>query len=585
MLVPGLQASGNRGVGVPELLADRLYEWLARAETPDADHILSAALLRAEPPWSDRIIQTLLERGEDISWAGLVGRYETLPSDVRARLRSDPPKLYAAVALAMRSHCSQLRAGALSALSETAPPRMAYLIPGGLRDPQPKTRVLAGHVLRKMSERFLEQPPAESPQARRARAEDRRHIVQALRESIRSVDMHGRTEVLETALWFATDLGDDLWRLLNSRRSRAGVVVQEHLYEWDHPRLAGFLLLALQQPCWREMAVKLLQNWRTVEQVGAILEAGRRLDPAALRAGLAWVAAPRWFERLGREFEALPEALRPLLPWWIPGLGMPEEQKVALLSGVIGAADPHLHRAAVYALVELKSGAAQQILRTLADSSSPLAVFARWHAIGRQVLGIARGAEASDRFRVASASPPAARPSAGAGGLDAVFELLWRVARRTPPAQRARVVEMLRFDVEGWSARLAERMRSSDPRDRILALHVVSAAQLLPRFAAPIAALRDDPVESIRLLATRLERVAGALPVGPPSAPRPGADARKTSDPESLAVARADLQSLLTHLADDAADPADPEHLERVRELLEEVVGCAASKVCAGGGS
>lgn len=553
-------------------LADQLYDWLAEGPSPEMDRILGAALEYAEPPWLDRIMRILLRRNEDASWAGLIGRYETLPSEIREHLRGDLEKLYAAAAIAIRSRSARVRAGALTVLNETAPPRMAYLIPRALRDPQRKTRVLAGRVLHKMAESVLEQEEAQDPDARLAQRDERQQLVMALQESIRTVDMHGRNEVLEAALWFAVELEDELWELLNSRRSRAGIVVREHLHEWNHPRLAPFLILSLTRPNWRELAARLLQSWNAVDQVAAILCATPLLDRPGVRGSLNWISNPRWFDRFDETLERLPENLRPLGPRWAPNLGVSDEQKVALLGRMASIRDQRVHRAAVYALAELKSSDAQRILRNIAESRSPLADFARWYAAGRQFLSQRRGTEPGDRTQHARHAAP--RPSAAVPLTEAGrwFEKLWALCLQAEPAARHELLGVLREFEPRWHAELAARAKSPNPRDRLLWLQVVGAPGLVGQFADELDLLARDPVEPIRALAERSLRAVGRDMVTPLRVDGAPLSTSPPRDAESLAVARGDLSELMESLADGTVRPNDVEQILRLRGLLAEVL-------------
>lgn len=560
------------------MLADRLYEWLTQTPGPDADRIFAAALENAEPAWANRIIQVLLSRGQDESWVGIVGRYETLSRDVRQKLRGDPDRLHASIALTIRSGSSVARANALAALNDSIRARTAYVIPAALRDPLPKTRVLAGRVLRRMAEHVLDQPdpPPDDEEARRLRDEDRRQLVLALREAIRTVDVHGRTEVLETALWFAADLGRDLWNVLEARRSRASIVVQEHLYEWEHPRLAGFLLLALLRPAWRDAAARMLQSWSALPAVSAVLSTGVGVDSEALRGALGAVTSPRWFEPLDELLRTLPEAELSLLPRWVPCLGFSEEQKVALLGRMTRVDAPALHRSAVYALARLRSADAQLVLRQVSESDSPLADFARWCVIGRPVCLQRRVAGPGPAPRAAPrAAQPAKEPAkepAETSPAERWFSCLWRICRRLEPEQRRELVVLLRDFADAWHASLKVRLQSPAAKERLLALQVVSVPRLMRRFQDQFAALARDPVDVIRQLAQRLERSAGELPGTPARVrPREGTTARR-ADRESMLVAQQELDALLGQLDAGTLDPTDPDRVERLRGLLAEAL-------------
>jgi hypothetical protein len=554
-------------------LIDRLYDWLSLGPTPDCDDIFAAALLHAEPAWSERLVRILLRRGHEASWAALIGRYDRLDPGVRARLQEASERMQAGIALAFRSSAPEARANALLALEERPYARLAYLLPDATRDPAPRVRALAGRVWRKMADALLDgrlSPTGVDEASRQARETDRYQLVLALEETLRTFDLHKRLEVLETCLWFARDLGETLWKKLTSRRSRAGMAASEYLASWNHPRLAHFLVSALKRPAWRETAGRLLQAWRTVPQVTALLRESDLLDDPRIRQHLNCIQSPQWFTEVSEGLAELPPDLRSLAPRWVCQAGYREPEKTALLSRWLHGPDPRVHEAAVYALAETDDPGARALLKQAADSDSPLAAFARW-SVSALDTDMVRAAIKRERTDHGRSKDDAHFSSVQRDEAAVDCATLWQACRRTPAHARGELIAALREHAEIWQAQLKSYLQSPDPRDRLLVLQVLSTRQLALRFRHDLEPLLNDPVEGIRQLAQTLVRMLSQQSVPPRN---PSVEPRRlgaVSDEEARDQARRELRAALEQLSAKAGDPADADLIERVRELLREV--------------
>lgn len=571
-------------------LVDRLYDWISLGPTPDCDQILAAALTHAEPAWSERIIRVLLGRGHSASWAALIGRYSALAPDIRDQLHERPDRMQTGIALALKSFSPDVRVNALHALDAHPSPRMAYVLPHAIRDPTPRVRNLASQVLRRLVDDFLEQP---SPAARTddtlpsARETSRHQLALAIQEALGAFDLHRRPEVLEVALWFARDLGNALWKQLCARRSRAGAVAGENLLAWNSPRLAHFLVCALGRPEWRDRAARRLRNWKTAEQVSALLHESALLDDAEIRDHLNAVQNPKWFTECEGELE--PE-LRTLAPRWVCHAGYRDTDRTDLLTRWLDGDDPRVHEAVVYALAEADTPSARALLKRVGASDSAHAAFARWSTLALD----------TDLVRSKAVNSPASEGENGNEGqamnapafesdrfeeADAHCTMLWQACRRTQPSARGDLIAALRDHAEVWSPRLRSLLRSPDPRDRILVLQIVGIERLAPRFRCDLEPLRDDPIEGIRELAgTLLDSLASPAS---PARPRPAAATRSQQlalDPPTRDVARRELRTALEQLSTGAAGAADADLIARVRDLLREVYSEEIEAAPAGAG-
>ena len=555
-------------------LVDRLYDWLSQGPTPDCDRIFGAALPLAEPAWERRIVDVLLYRATDAAWAALIGQYDRLPADVRERLLAAPERVQGGISIAYKSDSAEVRLNALRTLADQPCPRMAYLLSQAIRDPSPRIRELAGGVFRTVADAFLtlvDDDPHEVTRHCADVAAARRQLVLGLEEALRTFDLHHRNEVIETALWFSRDLGDRLWERLNARRGRLGVAVSEQLGQWNHPRLAHFLVTALRHPTWRRVAAARLARWSTREELHAMLRETDQLDDSCIRKNLAYVQNPRWFDRVDPSLRVLDPDLRSRMPRWTCHAGIDDQRKTALLTRWIASEDPALHRAAVYALAEVDTPAARKLLRQVAKSDSPLATFARWCVVALDTEVVRAAIEGRGTARVGACAPPVLSPSEQSTSDDCT--MLWQTCRRTPADERGPLIAALRAHAEVWRPQLRAFLHSPDPRDRILALQVISTEQLALRFRHDLEPLLDDPVDGIRRLAKTLVQVLSQQPAHQAEDPAVAAVPPPTGEDPQRDRSRRRLRRMLEKLSSGEADATDARTIHVVRELLSEVYG------------
>lgn len=364
---------------------ETLYRWLAGDVGPAANEILAAALAHAEPPYAERIAGILLTRRHETAWAGLVGAFDRLAPGHQQRVVAQADLLRLGLAGALKSGREQARLNALTLLIECPYPQLAYLIADALRDPATQVREAAAAALRRCAEHVLASAEVNVAPAGRPTAEavaERTGLVQGLREALRTYTLHGRRELLESCLWFAKDLGGSLWEALAVRHLRCGRLVANHLAEWNHPRLAGFLLLGLAHPEWRQTVLEMLDSWQTRDQFIAILGHSDLLADPQVRRGVQHLKRPRWLAAGGPTLSDLPPAARARVPHWVCYLGFSDRERLLLLHAWQTSPLPEVQRAAVYALAVLNTPEAVRILTDVAARECPLATFAKWFLTG-----------------------------------------------------------------------------------------------------------------------------------------------------------------------------------------------------------
>lgn len=546
-------------------LVTRLYRWLARVQNPGCDRILGAALERAEEPWFGKLVEALLERNTDSSWAELVGQYSRIAPDVKARLAADPERRRTAIALAMKFDSATARMNAVAAVEEELNARMAYLLPDGLRDPSSEVRTNAVKLLRKLAEEALPMgavaPPADDA-AREKQAEDRKAVSAAANQAFHAFDVHHRSEAVEIGLWFITDHAAAMWEHIETTRSRIGVVINEHLHEWDSPRNAAFLLLGLRRDAWRARCAEILTGWNTPMHVCELLRCTHLLDDPDIARNLATVRARHWFNHTGKD-SPIPSDLLLHLPRWIRYVGMTDAERVALLNRFLVATEDAMHRTAIYALADMACDDARDALKQVAEGRSPLARFARWVSLARDA-GLVRAAETHAQQQQAQRQARYEAPPASESDRD--FILLWQVCRRTDPTQRGELIASLRENADVWRGRLRMHLQSPDARDRTLALQIISTPKLALQFRRELQAMTEDQVEAIgRLAHALLNSVRHQSPIPEDDSAAPPEPMPQRGD------ARQELRDMLEKLTKSGATIADADTLKQVRSLLQEV--------------
>lgn len=462
-------------------LIDKLYSWLAARPDPQLDGLLGDGLAMAEPAYVGRIAAVLLGRKSEGSWAALLANFPRLDARTQSAVLANGDLLVAGAALALGRPGEGVRLAVLSAMDRVRSARLAYLLPPRLRDATLSVRDAAARLLRDMVEQHVDSAPAPD-RPNEAYDAERRLLVQTVGEALRSFELHHRVEALQAALWLARDLDEALWRVLTSVRSRAALVVHDHLALWDHPRLAPFLLMALRQPQWRDAAIARLSQWSTAAQAAALLRETELLEDTAIRNAVQLVRGPHWFDGWVGDPTLLSERLRRHVPTWVMAAGFEDGQRVRLLTACLREADPQVRRAALYGLVAIDTPTSRASLRSVAGESGREARFAAWFLAG------------------AGAIAPTRRHGTAGGDWDR----LWREALALAPTERTAQIERLRRGATAVPELLAAKFESSDAQQRLLALQVIAAEPLHRAYPAELRRLANDPVVGIRRVASAM---------------------------------------------------------------------------------
>ncbi len=538
---------------------ERLYQWIAQTPDVAADAILGAGLTNAEPEWATRMIQTLLGRNSTAAWCELVRHFSRLAPEQAAQVCAQPDWTQMAIAAVLRDEDAEHRLNAIQALARLDSARVAYLLPPLLRDGAPAVRAQAASALRALAERFVE-PPAASDNPEEYR-KSRGQVASALREALRTFDLHHRVELLESATWFSVDLGESLWSQIQNHRSRVGTVIGEHLAIWNHPRMAAFLLESLKHPAWRGTAAQLLKSWRTPGAVAAILSQSELLEDEELRGQLGALRSPVWFNDADDDLSNLPPELKVGAVRWTLTHCYGDEERLALYGRWLSSREPRLRGAAIAGAATLTRGDVSGLLRTALEVREPYNFLARWALLARD-----------------SAAPQMLRQAAATAAESALtapeFEALWVFAESLPIGPREPLAALLR-DFSPQCDGLATRAGSAPTlRARTWCMQYLNSPELLTRHARAVLPMLRDPAEQVRASA---QYVFGEL-IGAESGAAPKAPLLSTSDP-----LRKNLYQTINRMSAAGGAPQSAE-LRELHELLTALHTPVGRRALAGAG-
>lgn len=483
---------------------DKLYDWLAEVDEPEVDRAFALALERAEPPYFERIVRFLMARDEPESWSAIASAFDRLNPEFQEELASDRERLRLAITGAARLPSPTARLQAMRLLRRYPFPQLAFVLSDALRDPHRPVSEMAAEQLLSVSKQFLKRFGAdaahddEHDQTNVSFA--RRQLINALSDTLKSYPQHWRLEPVQAALWFVNDLGQDLWRPLNERRSRLREAVVEHLRRWDDPNLASFLLHGLKQPEWHGTVGPLLCGWSTRQHLEALLDHSDMLNDPIFRQRLAKLHDPNWFDHVDRYLNELSIEHRRNLPRWVFAVGLSVNERTSLLTRFLHRNCPVLRRACVYAMAALQISEVTRRIQQVGTSDAVMSAFARWWAAGRELQ-----LDLEPQLRASSAGSMEKRAASRRRQTDQLtFDLVWDLCQRLPLRDAGQLLTLLRENMDIWGPIAVQKLRTESPRERILALHVFATEILARQYKQQLQRLLSDQIPAIRDLTRNL---------------------------------------------------------------------------------
>ena len=472
------------------------------------DSALIEALPDLEPAEQATALDTLITRGRDRGLLGIVGRFSKLDSSLQSLILARAGGLYAGVRLAVTqaSATSEMRASAIDLIRRSGDCRLAYLLAAalGATAADPKTREQAGTSLRDLTAHLLvrrEQCHTEGGDLQRLR-QDEDYLSRALARAIECWELHFRTEVLAAAMWLPERLADTLLSTAASARSNLGRAILEQMGTLTDPRLAGFALRALQSAELRAETVRRIGACRHNGFMrGLIREAWLLGDPQVAREchrirDLAWLAGGLGSALDDWEWsEPRAEGLARL----VDACGLAADAKTGVYRQLLDSSSEHLREAAFWRVAGQRSDTAARLLGDLARRQSGDADHLAAAAVrelkrrGHDPLPSTRGGSESSltvdtndfdtlwtRFDSLAGTDRAAAGPSDRGGSG-------------PAAVGPDTI-----------ARLANKLASAEPTDRVKALRMVRYLGVARSLDEAVYRLANDRNEVVRSAAVAL---------------------------------------------------------------------------------
>lgn len=493
----------------------RILTFLQSTDDASADAAMAAALHHADPALQLKLVRALLARARPAGVGILAEQFDRLDHAARHQIASCTAQLVKALRTTIRSPNSQTRLNTLRIIRESGDVRFAYLAALALRDGAARVRGEAAQVMQHLAERYArdrtqttkvlqDSIESDSRLARAASAtvqmlgEERRLLLSALRDALNSFGSHHRTEVLSAAMHFAEDLEDALFQRNTLARGKLTHAMLEVLGGTLSPSFAMFVYVALNHAELRRRITDLVASCRDTDFFIAFLRGHWMAHDPAIRKNLAQVRALDWF---GEGFEpafTLPPDAAALAPTWLVHLGIPTDQKTAILLNFLLIDNPAANRAALWALIRIDTPASTLALQSVVDHEddgirrmAELEIAHRNRRDERRMYSPRRG-------RTAEWSQMLSR-----AGLDEQFQDLWQHFDRLQPEQAKAAGHHALEYIEGFSTQVQTKLLSPHAADRLRGLRFIEMLHVAGRFDRDVFSLANDPLPEIRAAAAR----------------------------------------------------------------------------------
>lgn len=425
--------------------------------------------------------------------------------------------LFGALRVTSRHSETQTRLNSIQIIQRSLNPRLAYLAAIALNDGAVQVRSEAAATLRiltmhhwrshmetrqvllelstdapnpdAMADRDLAHAIAQTLQLIR---DERGHLLEALRDAVGSFDTHHRTEVLQAAMLLADELEPSLFHPNTLKRGKITQAMMELFTDQVTPELAPFVYIALGHPEPRRRVLNALAATRNDEFfVGMIRYHWLAREPR-IRRGLAHVRSLAWLADPMHAAFSLPADAATLAPGWLINLGIPTDQKIALLRQFTLIDNPAANQAAIWALVQINVPASTLALQEILDHEClPL----------RKIAEL----ELKHRRRIEDRIVPTRlnRPEGWArmlhrAAIDEDFTSLWnRFDQLDPREARASGACALRY-ISGFATQAQVRLVSNQAVERLRAVRLIVALDVASKFAHTLFNMASDPDPEVR---------------------------------------------------------------------------------------
>ena len=525
------------------------YKLLVDSEDTAADDALLDGLAAGEAEYAPRIVDALLARARPQAMASLVGLFHQLDERLRSRLIDASVPLFSSMRGCIRADQIQTRLNTIELIRRGRNFRASYLLSLALRDIASRVRQEAAAALgdlvaaaleasEQLSARLAADPARslESAQdyARQLTvlAEERRYLLASVLEAAEAYDVHNRAEVAEVAAWLAADMPESYWSLLAQKPGKLAYATFERLATATNPRMVPFVYRALAYAELRPRSASAIANSRSEAFMRRLIQDAWLVQDVRIRRGLAWVKELKWLAEGSTPLLELPPDSFPRAVQFVEGCGLTSARKADLYGDLLLLGPRPAQRAALWALVSIRTERSDRLLRTVLGWDDPeLSPVARHELACRRPdtmpvtaleqeatsLGSASGADAEATVKL---HPQHAQPGGGQTRPPGAVE-----------SSSAPTAEML--------ARLRAILSAARPSGRLRGLRLVNSLGLARALQDEVVRLAGDADPFVRSLA-----VSTLSCVGGPTAERILRHALQDDDPRVQANAIEALDQL-----------------------------------------
>lgn len=496
-------------------MADRpkIMEFLKAADGDAADHAMVSALPIVDALTQQHLLETLLQRDREAGLAQLPDLFDQLDERCQRRVIAHAGRMFRSLRQSIRSPRVQTRSNTIRIIGQSGNMRLAYLASLGVHDGAPLVRVEAAETLLRLCENHRRVYDETCDALREASdsdnsvgtaivntlqlmREERQYLTTAIMEAVQSFESHMRCEVVEAAMLHVETLEDGIFENGSNRRGKLTNAMLDTFTRAMEPRFAAFAYIALRHKDLRGRVAGAIAACRDTAFFAAFI---RHLwlarDPSIARnlnliRNLAWLS-----DGCNRAFE-LPDEVLGLVPKWLLTLGLPAEEKVALLERFLMIDHTEANREAVWALVQMQSSSSTVALERVLDNDEP-----ELRRIAQHELNHRRR-----RANLTQRGLPTDRPvewsrMLGQSRLAEDFVEFWRHFERIDIALgRKAGVHAVRI-VPGFMTQLRIKMAARCAQDRVRSIRLISTLGLGEMLRAEVFNLACDSDPDVRAAA------------------------------------------------------------------------------------
>ncbi len=490
-----------------------------------ADKAIVDALPHVSEGRQRNLLRILFSHVTDEGLEAVPALYHHLGKAAQSDVIANAAHLFGALRATSRHSDTQTRLNSVQIIQRSLNPRLAYLAAIALNDGAAQVRAEAAATIRHLTmhhwrthtetRQVLQDLSSDAPgpdaaadrnlahaivQTLQLIRDERGHLLEALRDAVGNFDTHHRTEVLQAAMLLAEELEPSLFHPNTLKRGKITQAMMELFTDQVTPELAPFVYIALCHPEPRRRVLAALAATRSDEFFVGMIRCHWLAREPRIRRGLACIRSLAWLADPMHAAFSLPADAAALAPGWLVTLGIPTDQKIALLRQFTLIDNAAANKAAVWALVQLNVPASTLALREILDHEEPAL---------RRIAEF----ELKHRRRIEGRLVPTRlnRPEAWArmlhrAAIDEEFESLWNRYDQLDPREAGAAGPCALRYISGFATQVQVRLVSNQAADRLRAVRLIIALNVASEFARTLFNLANDPDAEVR--AATLEAVA-----------------------------------------------------------------------------